>query len=80
MNLGKRQARDIVRRLKEVRRDAAMPNASLSPAKHKWSHWTDEFTDNEDFTAMVKERTENYRSTWLLAPLDSLIEELESFT
>lgn len=62
--LGRKRAREIMRRLKEIRRTATMSTASFG------------FNDKE-LTSLIREETRIWRNSWIIYPLDAIIAEFE---
>ena len=80
MPIGKKQARLLLAELKEARRAATLERASFG--------WTGEtvstnnsFRNGEDGvetpTNYIRRKTRSYRESWIIGPLDRVIEELE---
>ena len=80
MSIGKKQARLLLAELKEARRAATLERASFG--------WTGEtvstnysFRNEEDGlekpTFYIRRKTRRYRESWIIGPLDRVIEELE---
>ena len=80
MSIGKKQARLLLAQLKEVRRAATLERASFE--------WTGEtvrtnnsFANKEDGietpTNYIRRKTRSHRESWIIGPLDRVIEELE---
>ena len=80
MSIGKKQARLLLAELKEARRAATLERASFG--------WTGEtvstnnsFRNEEDGlekpTDYIRRKTRIYRESWIIGPLDRVIEELE---
>lgn len=80
MSIGKKQARLLLAELKEARRAATLERASFE--------WTGETvstvgsfrgdTDGiETPTNYIRRKTKSYRESWIIGPLDRVIEELE---
>lgn len=63
-NLGKKRLNRLIDKLKELRRISTMETANF-----------DIF--NPQTTIFIKETTRLYRESWLIEPLDRLIEEFE---
>ncbi len=63
--LGKKQAESIVRRLKEVNQTATMESANF-----------DGIGNTQRVTPMIREKTSLWRGSWIIAPIDGIIAEL----
>lgn len=80
MPIGKKQARLLLAELKEARRAATLESASF-----EWDGETvttrGSFASDEDGietpTNYIRRKTRLYRESWLIGPLDRVIEELE---
>lgn len=66
--LGRRQAYDVLRLLREARESATMKNASFGGFGK----------EGEKKTKEIKEETRLYRQSWIISPLDRVINQLES--
>lgn len=80
MTIGKKQARLLLAELKEARRSATLETASF-----EWPGETvstgGSFAGDEDGieapTEYIRRKTKSYRESWIIGPLDRVIEELE---
>lgn len=63
-NLGKRRLNRLLKELKELRRISTMESANFD-------------IYNPETTEFIKEKTKLYRESYLISPLDRLIEEFE---
>ena len=85
MPIGKKQARSLLAELKEARRAATLEGASFERASFDFTGETvrtnGSFAGDEDGaetpTNYIKRKTRIYRQSWIIEPLDRVIEELE---
>lgn len=73
--LGKKKAKIILRKLREVRKTATMESASFYLQKEP-GDWLK--MGNETDTELIREATKLWRQSWILHPLREVIEELEA--
>lgn len=80
MTIGKKKARELLAEAKEARRAATMEKMGIG-----WPGETVTITGSvmgrDDRTTTpdeyIKEKTRLYRQSWIIGPLDRIIEELE---
>jgi len=67
------RTKHILDELKQIREHSEMKKASFTrPGYSVFSK------ENEKFTQEVREGTRNWRNTWIIAPLDEIIDMLEA--
>ena len=80
MPIGKKQARLLLAELKEARRAATLERASFE-FTGETVRTNGSFAGDEDGaetpTNYIKRKTRLYRQSWIIEPLDRVIEELE---
>lgn len=80
MPIGKKQARLLLAELKEARRAATLETASFEFTGETVST-AGSFAGDEDGietpTNYIRRKTRCYRKSWIIGPLDRVIEELE---
>ena len=80
MPIGKKQARLLLAKLKEARRAATLERASFERTGETVSTGGS-FRGDEDGietpTNYIRRKTRIYRESWIIGPLDRVIEELE---
>ncbi len=74
-SIGKRKALDILDIIKEVRRISKMEHASFHDPDAK--EMSKEWWNTEPYTKGVREATRLWRDSWIIGPLDEVIEILE---